>query len=121
MNKIDLSGRDAGLTTFMAHEAVALSLKTLEGVGALRQFLKRRAGFRPVGDTDFIARRRHLEALDKGRQHMVAARRQLVDNRAGELAAEELRQAQQELGSVTGEFTSDDLLGRIFASFCIGK
>ena len=60
LNKIDLSGRDAGLTTFMEHEAVALSLKTLEGMDALRQFLKRRAGFRPVGETDFIARRRHL-------------------------------------------------------------
>jgi tRNA modification GTPase len=67
------------------------------------------------------ARRRHLEALARARSHVEEAARQLRERRAGELVAEELRVAQQALGEITGEFTTDDLLGRIFSSFCIGK
>jgi tRNA modification GTPase len=121
LNKIDLTGRAPGLTRYEGHEAVALSLETMAGVATLRQFLLRRAGFRQLGDTGFIARRRHLDALAAARRHMDAALKQLTTERAGELVAEELRQAQQQLGAITGKFTSDDLLGRIFASFCIGK
>jgi tRNA modification GTPase len=121
LNKIDLTGRAPGLTHYEGHEAVALSLETMAGVATLRQFLLRRAGFRQLGDTGFIARRRHLDALAAARRHMDAALKQLTTERAGELVAEELRQAQQQLGAITGKFTSDDLLGRIFASFCIGK
>ena len=67
------------------------------------------------------ARRRHLEALERARRHTHEAAQQLLERRAGELVAEELRGAQQALGEITGEFTSEDLLGRIFAGFCIGK
>jgi tRNA modification GTPase len=76
-------------------------------------------GYQPA-EGEFIARRRHLDALDRARAALARAREQL-QRRAGELVAEELRQAQQALGEITGELTSDALLGRIFASFCIGK
>lgn len=68
-----------------------------------------------------LARRRHLQALDAAAMHLAQGHEQLVVARSGELLAEELRLAQQELSEITGEFTSDDLLGRIFSSFCIGK
>ena len=68
-----------------------------------------------------MARRRHLDALERARDHVQSGHDQLIQARAGELLAEELRLAQQALGEITGEFTSDDLLGRIFSSFCIGK
>jgi tRNA modification GTPase len=77
-------------------------------------------GFQNVDTGAFSARRRHLDAIARARAHTLQAQQQLQQKR-GELAAEELRLAQQTLGEVTGEFTSDDLLGRIFASFCIGK
>ena len=77
-------------------------------------------GFQGPDTGTFSARRRHLEAIQRARLNMEAALRQL-ENKHGELAAEELRLAQQTLSEITGEFTSDDLLGRIFSSFCIGK
>jgi tRNA modification GTPase len=67
------------------------------------------------------ARQRHLDALTRARTHVEEAARQLQERRAGELVAEELRVAQQALGEIIGEFTTDDLLGRIFSTFCIGK
>jgi tRNA modification GTPase len=67
------------------------------------------------------ARRRHLHALGRARAHVEGAAQSMRENRAFELFAEELRVAQQCLGEITGEFTSDDLLGEIFGSFCIGK
>ena len=78
-------------------------------------------GFQGAGTGTISARRRHLDALNRADAHLHEAQRQLKDRRAGELMAEELRQAQQSLGEITGEFTPDDLLGRIFTSFCIGK
>jgi len=78
-------------------------------------------GYQGALEGSFVARRRHLDALDRARQRIADARAQLVYSRAGELAAEDLRNAQEHLGEITGEFTSDDLLGRIFSSFCIGK
>ncbi|VEB76750.1 tRNA modification GTPase MnmE [Providencia rustigianii] len=69
----------------------------------------------------FLARRRHLQALNNAATHLAQGYDQLVNARSGELLAEELRLAQLELSEITGEFTSDDLLGRIFSSFCIGK
>ena len=76
-----------------------------------------------VGQTGggFSARRRHLDALARAAEHIDTGGRQLAGEQAGELLAEELRQAQQALAEITGEFSSDDLLGRIFSSFCIGK
>jgi tRNA modification GTPase len=67
------------------------------------------------------ARQRHIDALERARRHVAEAERRLRDSRAGELVAEELRGAQEALNEITGEFTSEDLLGRIFGSFCIGK
>jgi tRNA modification GTPase len=83
--------------------------------------LKESMGFQPVGEGTFIARRRHLDAIRRAQEHLVRGKAQLKESRAGELLAEELRLAQQALGEITGAFTSDDLLGRIFSSFCIGK
>ncbi|MEC8925856.1 MAG: tRNA uridine-5-carboxymethylaminomethyl(34) synthesis GTPase MnmE, partial [Pseudomonadota bacterium] len=69
----------------------------------------------------FMARRRHLDALEKAKSHLLLGQEHLELNLAGELLAEELRLTQQHLNEITGEFTSDDLLGQIFGSFCIGK
>lgn len=120
-NKIDLSGRAAGITKLSGSVEVALSVKTGAGLDVLRQHLKECMGFQPAGEGTFIARRRHLDAIRRAQGHLVQGRAQLKESHAGELLAEELRLAQQALSEITGEFTSDDLLGQIFSSFCIGK
>jgi len=120
-NKIDLTGERPGVRTSNGASEVALSIKTGAGVALLREQLRLAAGLQPVGEGSFSARRRHLEALARAHQHIAHGAAQLGVSRAGELLAEELRLAQQALGEITGEFTSDDLLGRIFADFCIGK
>lgn len=120
-NKIDLSGRRPGGVETDAGLEVALSAKTGSGLEALRAHLKACMGLRPAGAATFIARRRHLDAIQRALAHVDTGQRQLTEYRAGELLAEDLRQAQQALGEVTGEFTSEDLLARIFSSFCIGK
>jgi tRNA modification GTPase len=78
-------------------------------------------GYQTVDTGTVSARQRHLDSLSRARHNVDEAQRQLQDHRAGELVAEELRGAQQALNEITGEFTTDDLLGRIFSSFCIGK
>jgi tRNA modification GTPase len=78
-------------------------------------------GYQSVDGGAISARRRHLDSLARARTHAEEAERLLTERRAGELVAEELRLAQQALNEITGEFTSEDLLGRIFAGFCIGK
>jgi len=98
-----------------------VSAITGEGIDLLREHLKECMGFQGADSGTVSARRRHLDALTRADCHLQEARRQLLDQRAGELMAEELRQAQRALAEITGEFTSDDLLGRIFSSFCIGK
>jgi tRNA modification GTPase len=120
-NKIDLSRRAAGITKISGGVEIALSAKTGAGLDMLRQHLKESMGFQPAGEGTFIARRRHLDAIRRAQEHMIQGRTQLKESRAGELLAEELRLAQQALSEITGEFTPDDLLGRIFSSFCIGK
>jgi tRNA modification GTPase len=120
-NKIDLSGREAGLYSEADFAAVALSAQTGTGLDVLREHLKHCAGYSEQTDGACSARRRHLDALQRAGQHVAAGTRQLEQQRAGELLAEELRQAQQVLGEITGAVSSDDLLGRIFSSFCIGK
>ena len=96
-------------------------MQTGDGLDALRTHLKDCAGFADHAEGSFSARRRHLEALQRARAHVEAGWQQLALQQAGELLAEELRQAQQVLGEITGAVSSDDLLGRIFSSFCIGK
>lgn len=120
-NKIDLTNRTPGIANKSGHEEIALSAKTGAGLDALRQHLKECMGFQPAGEGAFMARRRHLDAIRRALDHLARGRTQLKASRAGELLAEELRLAQQALGEITGEFTPDDLLGRIFSSFCIGK
>ena len=117
-NKIDRSGRSPGPVDDT--DAVAISARTGSGLDSLRAHLKQCAGFTSLPEGGFSARRRHLDALERAVQHVQAGIRQL-EQQAGELLAEELRQAQQALNEITGEFTSDDLLGRIFSDFCIGK
>ena len=78
-------------------------------------------GYQGSTEGGFMARRRHLVALEKAHQHLQTGLDQLESYVAGEILAEELRICQQELNEITGEFTSDDLLGKIFSSFCIGK
>jgi tRNA modification GTPase len=120
-NKCDLV---AGLPlpdTLAGPQRIMLSALSGQGLDALRAHLKSCMGYQSIDSGAISARARHLEALGSAREHTRVARAQLTERRAGELVAEELRAAQQALGEITGEFTSEDLLGRIFASFCIGK
>jgi len=120
-NKVDLSGRPAGAFAIEGQAAIALSLHSGAGLEALRAHLKQVAGFTGTGEGEFSARRRHLNALERARDHVLAGMQQLETRHAGELLAEDLRAAHQALGEITGEVSSDDLLGLIFSSFCIGK
>ena len=119
-NKIDLTGRVPGTQERNGATEIALSAKTGAGLELLRQHLKTCMGFQPAGEGTFMARRRHLDALRRAQAHVAAAHAR-ASERAGELLADELRLAQQVLSEITGAFTPDDLLGHIFASFCIGK
>lgn len=120
-NKIDISGRKAEIIEKQEATEVYLSAKSGEGLELLRDHLKSSIGF--AGNTEglFMARRRHLQALNKAEGFLLSARTQLQEFKAGELLAEDLRQAQQSLGEITGAVSSNDLLGKIFSSFCIGK
>jgi len=120
-NKIDLAGRDTGIETDDDESRVYVSAKTGTGMKALSQHLQDCAGYREAGSDSFSARRRHLEALRRAAEWVDKAVDALNVNHAGELVAEDLRIAHQELGIITGEVSSDDLLGEIFSSFCIGK
>ncbi len=120
-NKADETGETAGICHVNSPTLIRLSAKTGLGVDALRTHLKECMGFTGSSEGGFMARRRHLEALDKAAEHLEIGQAQLESFMAGEILAEELRIAQQYLNEITGEFSSDDLLGRIFSSFCIGK
>lgn len=100
---------------------IYLSAKTGDGLDLLKQHLKSCMGYQQKNEGQFIARRRHLDAIDMAEEHLQLADKNLHTLKAGELLAEELRLAQEALSSITGEFSSDDLLGRIFSDFCIGK
>jgi len=120
-NKCDQAvGIPAG-DTISGPPRVTLSALTGQGIEQLREHLKQAMGFHTAESGTVSARQRHLDALARARGHLEEGARQLQESRAGELVAEELRAAQNALGEVTGEFTTDDLLGRIFSSFCIGK
>lgn len=116
-NKIDLSGEPAGIIG----DVVYLSAKTGAGIDALRARICKLAGYKNIGEGAFTARKRHLEALAHAAEHFSAGQHALLEAGAGELLAEELRLAQQALGEITGAVSSDELLGKIFAEFCIGK
>ncbi|KAB8312791.1 tRNA uridine-5-carboxymethylaminomethyl(34) synthesis GTPase MnmE [Erwinia endophytica] len=120
-NKADVTGEMLGLTEVGGHSLIRLSARTGAGIELLRSHLKASMGYVSNMEGGFLARRRHLQALELAFTHLIQGKDQLLDAQAGELLAEELRAAQQSLSEITGEFTSDDLLGRIFSSFCIGK
>jgi tRNA modification GTPase len=116
-NKCDVSSRREEVSS----NTVNISAKTGEGLDGLRSLIKEQAGLSSHHEGSFSARTRHLDAIRRTRDHIRAGKAQLVENNAPELLAEELRLAQKALGEITGEFLPDDLLGAIFASFCIGK
>ena len=129
-NKADInqsiSHTSIGLTDFtdnkqVKHTVVTLSAKTGAGVDSLKEHLKNIMGYQGSTEGGFMARRRHLVALEQAHQHLEIGLEQLESYVAGEILAEELRFCQQELNKITGEFTNDDLLSEIFSSFCIGK
>ncbi len=120
-NKADQTGEEMGICHVNDPTLIRLSAKTGAGVDALRTHLKECMGFSGNTEGGFMARRRHLDALERAAQHLQIGQEQLEGFMAGEILAEELRITQQHLNEITGEFSSDDLLGRIFSSFCIGK
>lgn len=120
-NKIDLSGQAPTVQAGEWGTEIRLSAKTEVGLDLLREHLKTCMGYHGGGEGTFMARRRHLEALERATAALERANYQLEVIRAGELVAEDLRAAQNALAEITGEFTSEDLLSRIFSSFCIGK
>ena len=120
-NKVDLTKESTGMDEHNGIPVVHLSAKTGHGIELLREHLKHCVGYSTSAEGSFMARRRHLDALAKAKDHLLQGQEQLEMSLAGELLAEELRLAQQHLNEITGEFTSDDLLGQNFGSFCIGK
>lgn len=120
-NKIDLSSKKAEIIDKADRTEIFLSARSGDGLELLRDHLKASIGFSGNNEGLFMARRRHLEALNKAESFVSDARTQLQAFKAGELLAEDLRQAQQALGEITGAVSSDELLGKIFSSFCIGK
>ncbi|WP_100157785.1 tRNA uridine-5-carboxymethylaminomethyl(34) synthesis GTPase MnmE [Proteus columbae] len=120
-NKSDLTGENVEITAQGNYPMIRLSARDGMGIELLRSHLKEAMGFNSNTEGGFLARRRHLQALNTAAEHLQQGHEQLVYAKSGELLAEELRLAQQALSEITGEFTSDDLLGRIFSSFCIGK
>ncbi len=121
-NKIDQLGTKPYVQHNDNYILVAISAHHDLGINALREQIKKIVGVTQSADSGlFLARRRHLDALTRARNSLETGRQQLEHNAAGELLAEELKQAQQALSEITGQFTPDDLLGRIFSEFCIGK
>ncbi|RMJ02902.1 tRNA modification GTPase MnmE [Marinobacter litoralis] len=122
-NKVDLSGEQVGICDEPGQAApvVRLAAKEAEGLDILRDHLKACIGFASTTEGGFLARRRHLDALERARDSLIQGQSQLQGYGAGELLAEDLKAAQDSLGEITGHLTPDELLGKIFSSFCIGK
>jgi len=122
-NKVDLSGESVGLFEISPQQApvVRLAAKSSAGLDSLRDHLKQCMGFASTTEGGFLARRRHVDALERAADFLVQGQAQLEGYGAGELLAEDLRAAQNALGEITGRMTPDELLGKIFSSFCIGK
>lgn len=125
LNKADLSCHNTGVLkegdTKHQNDCLAISAKTGAGLEELKLHLKAVMGYQGASEGGFTARRRHLEAIEHAQHALEDGALQLHELGAGELLAEDLRAAQESLGEITGTFTPDELLGRIFSSFCIGK
>ncbi len=119
-NKIDLDGYKPSIKKLNNQLEIAISAKNSEGIDLIRQALSEFAGLNLSIEGVFLARKRHINAIDKTLKFINDASSQLIAG-SSELVAEDLRQASLKLGQITGEFSSDDLLGEIFSSFCIGK
>ncbi|HEY1898248.1 MAG TPA: tRNA uridine-5-carboxymethylaminomethyl(34) synthesis GTPase MnmE [Steroidobacteraceae bacterium] len=119
-NKCDITDANA-VAAPSGVPRIDVSALTGQGLEGLRAHLKSCMGYHTLESGSVSARQRHLEALTRARASVEEAARVLQESRAGELVAQELRTAQQALNEISGEFTNEDLLGRIFASFCIGK
>lgn len=117
-NKVDVSKETSKILTKDDETHIYLSAKTGEGLGLLKEHLLSLVGYQQNTEGVFMARARHLEALNDVFQHLRRARQQI---NSAELVAEELRLSQEALSKITGEFTPDDLLGEIFSRFCVGK
>ena len=120
-NKCDLNQRSPAVSSHDDTTVVELSAKTGAGMDLLRDHLKQCMGYSEDSESGLSARRRHVSALERAAESLAAGQWQLENEGAGELLAEDLRQCQVHLGEITGAFTSDQLLGEIFSSFCIGK
>jgi tRNA modification GTPase len=120
-NKVDKISEDSGINDEGDFPIISLSAKSGLGINNLRSHLKDCVGYDSGNEGSFTARRRHLQAIEKALEAISLGRAQLVEMNAGELLAEDLRMAQEYLGLITGKFRTDDLLGEIFSSFCIGK
>jgi len=121
-NKIDLSGHKPGVDPMEDATHVYLSAHEHIGIDLLRAELLRIAGWQQTGESLYLARERHLIALKNAGAHLERAGEHAAQNdQSLDLFAEELRLAQVQLSSITGAFSSDDLLGVIFSRFCIGK
>lgn len=120
-NKIDLTGEQASFELYEGIPVISLSASEQKGLNDLKTHLKESMGFNTQTEGHFMARRRHINAIEKAKTHLFNGKEQLEVYYAGELLAEELRLAQSHLNEITGEFTSDNLLSEIFSSFCIGK
>lgn len=120
-NKIDLTSTEAGISESDKGSEIAISAHADKDIQLLRDYLKQSVGFHGAEEGEFLARRRHLDALERAAKHLDSGEKAMLDTGSGELLAEDLRQTQLALSEITGEFTADDLLGEIFSSFCIGK
>lgn len=120
-NKVDLLEDAKQNQPFEKFNPIKISAKQQQGITSLREHLKKVMGYQDVLENPFTARQRHIHALQKTQQFVCHGREQLLHHKAGELLAEDLRQAQSALSEITGEYLADDLLGEIFSSFCIGK
>ncbi|MDF1761440.1 MAG: tRNA uridine-5-carboxymethylaminomethyl(34) synthesis GTPase MnmE [Coxiellaceae bacterium] len=120
-NKIDKTDEQPAEWLAHEHKGVAISVTSGIGLEQLKAAIKAFAGYQHQGEGNFTARRRHVDALQRATSAITAGINHYQQQQAAELLAEELKQAQQALSEITGEFSSDDLLGEIFSSFCIGK
>lgn len=120
-NKIDLTQEQPSIQVEDDRTIISLSARSGVGLQLLKDHIKTQVGFQGDSDGIYLARRRHLDALQRSKTHVEASLTQLATTKSGELAAEDLRLAHLALCEITGEFSADDLLGRIFSSFCIGK